>query len=98
MNHSTQYTVRQVPHNVDAYLRRLAHATGKSLNKVIVDELSERAGVHNDAASIVDRLDWFIGMGLDDATAEALDAYDTQQKQLIEREQLKRQSDLKGIT
>jgi hypothetical protein len=53
-----QYTVRGVPEQLDAELRREARATGRSLNALVVETLEQaklRSGaVHED-------LDWFIG-------------------------------------
>jgi plasmid stability protein len=40
-----QYTIRGVPATVDAALRVRAQATGKSLNQVAVEALTEGAGV-----------------------------------------------------
>ena len=56
---SIQYTVRGVPRDLDAELRREARRTGKTLNAVVVETLEQAklpssAVVHND-------LDWLIG-------------------------------------
>lgn len=53
-----QYTVRGVPDDVDSRLRELAHATGKSLNTVIVERL---AFASLPPTPPNDDLDWFIG-------------------------------------
>jgi len=79
-----QYTVRNIPQPVDRYLRKRAKISGKSLNQVIIDELSEKAGLGID--SLVDPLDWVIGRGIDQATLDALEEEDRLQKQLAERE------------
>lgn len=80
-----QYTIRNVPLPVDRYLRKRAKISGKSLNQVIIDELSEKAGLNN--GSLVDTLDWFIGSGsLDEKTLEALEEDDRQQKELMRKE------------
>jgi|HubBroStandDraft_5_1064220.scaffolds.fasta_scaffold204897_2 hypothetical protein len=67
-----QYTVRSVPSKLDAELRREAHATGKTLNALVVETL-EHAKLPSSQA-VYDDLDWFVGTGpceseLDDAQA-----------------------------
>lgn len=79
-----QYTVRNIPEPVNTYLRKRARLSGKSLNQVIIDELSEK--VSSPSTSLRDSLDWFIGSGMDKATLEALDAEDKQQKKLAAHE------------
>jgi len=57
---SIQYTVRGVPPNLDAELRREARTTGKTLNALVVETL-EHAKLP--ASSVVhDDLDWFLGV------------------------------------
>jgi len=56
---SLQYTVRGVPTELDAELRREARETGKSLNALVLETLEQaklpaRPVVHDD-------LDWFVG-------------------------------------
>jgi predicted transcriptional regulator len=54
---SVQYTVRGVPAELDAELRKEARATGRSLNTVVVEALEQAklpAAQHDD-------LDWFVG-------------------------------------
>ena len=79
-----QYTVRNIPEPVDRYLRKRAKISGKSLNQVIIDELSEK--LPGSSENLVDSLDWFIGSGMDQATLDALEEEDRLQKQLAERE------------
>lgn len=79
-----QYTIRNIPAPVDRYLRRRAQISGQSLNQVIVQELSEKAGLKK--ASLADSLDWFIGSGIDQATLDALDTEDRIQKSLAAKE------------
>lgn len=88
MNTNTpQYTLRNVPDTVDRYLRKRAKLSGRSLNQTIIDELSERAGVTNDAHhAAVDSLDWFIGSGIDAAIISAFESEDTIQKQLAAKD------------
>lgn len=56
---SIQYTVRGVPPELDAELRREARTTGKSLNALVVETL-EHAKLPSSAV-VHDDLDWFVG-------------------------------------
>jgi hypothetical protein len=56
---SIQYTVRGVPADLDAELRREARTTGKTLNALVVETL-EQAKLPSSAVSY-DDLDWFVG-------------------------------------
>ncbi len=56
---SIQYTVRGVPPDLDAELRREARTTGKTLNALVVETL-EHAKLPAAAVSH-DDLDWFVG-------------------------------------
>ncbi len=73
---SIQFTVRGVPPDLDAELRREAKTTGKTLNALVVEAL-EQAKLPASAV-IHDDLDWFVGgapSGDDDRDAQAwLDA------------------------
>lgn len=40
-----QYTIRRVPHSLDAALRRHAREQGKSLNQVAIEALARGAGL-----------------------------------------------------
>ena len=55
---SIQYTVRGVPPDLDAELRREAQTTGKTLNALVVETL-ERAKLPS-SAIVHDDLDWFV--------------------------------------
>ena len=66
---SIQYTVRGVPPELDATLRREARASGKTLNALVVETL-EHAKLPGEAMH--DDLDWFIGGAL--ASEEEMDA------------------------
>jgi plasmid stability protein len=81
---SIQYTIRNVPEPVNRYLRKRARLSGKSLNQVIIDELSEK--VASPDASVGSALAWFIGSGIDDATLEAIHQEDNVQKELAAKE------------
>jgi hypothetical protein len=56
---SIQYTVRGVPPDLDAKLRREARTTGKTLNSLVVETL-EHAKLPSSAVTH-DDLDWFVG-------------------------------------
>jgi hypothetical protein len=79
-----QYTIRNIPPQVDRYLRKQVRLSGKSLNQVVISELSVRAGVSDD--SVTEALDWFIGSGLDKKTSQALAREDAEQKRLMRHE------------
>lgn len=79
-----QYTIRNIPEPVDRYLRKRAKISGKSLNQVVIEELSGKLNSSSD--SLKDSLDWFIGSGIDQETLDALEEEDRLQKQLMERE------------
>jgi hypothetical protein len=79
-----QYTIRNIPRPVDRYLRKLAQLSGKSLNQVIVEELSEK--VTGSSTPVGNSLDWFIGSGIDDVTLHALEQEDKTQKELASKE------------
>lgn len=80
-----QYTIRNIPTEVDRYLRQRARLSGLSLNQVVVDELSEK--VSKPGTDLVSSLDWFIGDGSigEDVTC-AIDSDDKAQKQLVREE------------
>ena len=79
-----QYTIRNIPEPVDRYLRKQAQISGKSLNQVIIDELSDRVGIESD--TLAESLDWFIGSGIDQETLDAIHADDLEQKKIAQRE------------
>jgi hypothetical protein len=56
---SIQYTIRSIPTDLDAELRREARASGKTLNAVVVETL-EHAKLPP-SAIVHDDLDWFVG-------------------------------------
>lgn len=56
---SIQYTVRGIPLDLDAELRREARTTGKTLNALVVETL-EHAKLPSSPV-IHDDLDWFVG-------------------------------------
>ncbi len=56
---SIQYTVRGVPPDLDAELRREARATGKTLNGLVVETLEHAKRPSPNVT--YDDLDWFVG-------------------------------------
>ena len=80
-----QYTIRNIPAPVDRYLRKRAQISGKSLNQVIIDELSEK--IVTNKSNLVDALDWFIGSNnIGDDVQESLNKEDTLQKELVKKQ------------
>lgn len=73
-----------MPEPVDRYLRKRAKLSGQSLNQVVIEELSEKAGIGSE--NILDSLDWFIGSGMDDDVLKALEEEDKVQKKLAQKE------------
>ena len=72
-NAGMQYTIRDIPKDIDRALRKLAREEGKSLNRAIIDALRKAAGVG--ASEVHHDLDWAIGRwtenpGFDAAMAE----------------------------
>ena len=80
-----QYTIRNIPEPIDRYLRKRAKISGKSLNSVIIEELSDNVGVQSD--NLVDSLKWFIGANvIEDDVIQALDQDEKIQKQLTKKQ------------
>lgn len=80
-----QYTIRNIPEPVDRYLRKRVKLSGKSLNQVVIEELSERAGTGKQ--TLLESLDWFIGNGsIGDDVLKALEDEDKIQKELARKE------------
>ena len=80
-----QYTIRNIPAPVDRYLRKRAKISGLSLNQIIIDELSDKAGVNK--TNLIDSLDWFIGsknIGKD--VKDFLKKEETLQKELTKKQ------------
>ena len=76
---STQLTIRNLPESVNLYLRKKAKLSNKSINQVVIDELSEK--VPNLNNTLESSLDWFIGSGIDNKTMHALSEEDRLQKE-----------------
>jgi hypothetical protein len=71
-----QYTIRQVPEEVDRKLREQAVREGASLNYVVLDALASSAGVNGQPAEFHD-LDNLAGTWVEDkAFDDAMKAFD----------------------
>jgi plasmid stability protein len=79
-----QYTIRNIPESVNTYLRKRSRLSGKSLNQVIIDELSEKVASPGTKMGVA--LTWFIGSGVDQATLDALEQEDRVAKELAAKE------------
>ncbi len=60
---SIQYTIRNIPPQVDQTLRKRAKKAGKSFNQTVVDELSKATGARVEGPRVYHDLDWFFGSG-----------------------------------
>jgi len=78
---STQLSIRNLPESVNLYLRKKAKLSNKSLNQIVIEELSEK--VPNIKDTLDSSLDWFIGKGIDNETMDALTEEDRLQKEKI---------------
>jgi len=79
---SLQYTVRQVPEEVDAKLRELAVKEECSLNYVVLDALSNAVGA-KDQPPVFHDLDALVGSWVEDeAFEQAIDAVERVDKEL----------------
>ncbi len=78
-----QYTIRDVPKQVDAYLRRQARMRGHSLNSTVLDYIEK--SVKRDSVKQDDDFLWLIGSDtIDDSSLEAIKKakeYDKQKQQ-----------------
>lgn len=80
-----QYTIRNIPEPVDRYLRKRAKLSNKSLNQVVIEELSTHVG--NGQKNIIESLGWFIGSGgIGDDVIQALEEDDKAQKELTRKQ------------
>lgn len=80
---STQLSIRNLPESVNLYLRKKAKLNNKSLNQVVIEELSEK--VPNMKDTLDSSLEWFIGKGIDNETIEALTEENKFQKEKMNR-------------
>ena len=81
---NTQLTIRNIPEPVSLYLRKKAKLNNKSLNQVVIEELSK--DVPNLNSPLSSSLTWFIGSGIDHQTIEALRVEDKRQKERFAKE------------
>lgn len=89
---TTQYTIRNIPADVDRVIRKKAKISGRSINQVIIDDMRQVNGLSAKAklGGALAGLEWFVGAGaIDDATLKALEEDDKAQKSLAERENKK---------
>jgi hypothetical protein len=71
-----QYTIRDIPKEVDKALRAKAKAEGTSLNEVALRTLAKGLGLDG-APRVYDDLDWFLGSGgLEPAVTRAMEQHD----------------------
>jgi len=79
---SIQYTIRNVPDDVDGALRKLAVREGASINAVALDALKAGAGVTDESVRYHD-LDGLAGTWVqDDAFDRAIEVLDETEKDL----------------
>lgn len=81
---NTQLTIRNVPEPVNLYLRKKARLSNKSINQVVIEELSKE--VPNLDKPLSSSLSWFIGSGMDRQTIEGLKVEDALQKERFAKE------------
>ena len=80
-----QYTVRNIPPEVDRGLRKRAMLTGKSLNRIIIEQLS--SAIQPPGSGIIGNLDWFVGANtIDDSSLKAMADDDALQKRRMRDE------------
>ena len=76
----TQYTIRNIPSRIDAAVRRKSRHEGKSLNKVLIEALSDGLGVSGETPNFSD-LDDLAGTWVEDpefdTVIEAMDQVDS---------------------
>jgi hypothetical protein len=71
-----QYTIRNIPKQLDQALRRKARAEHRSLNEVAIEAMEEGANLKGEKRVYRD-LDWFIGSGpLEPEVIRALEEQD----------------------
>jgi|GEM_PF-1456665 hypothetical protein len=64
---TAQYTIRSVPPQLDAFLRRQARISNRSLNQVVLDYVAQAARL--DMRSQEDDFSWLIGANAIDAAS-----------------------------
>jgi plasmid stability protein len=79
---NVQYTIRSIPDDTDAYLRRQAKLHGRSLNTIVLGYLEN--AIKHDKIKKDDDFSWLIGSNtIDDAslkTIKAMKEYDKQKQ------------------
>ncbi|MBL8122145.1 hypothetical protein JNM87_05350 [Candidatus Saccharibacteria bacterium] len=84
---TTQFTVRNVPPTVSRYLRSRANATGKSMNAIIIEELTKNASAGPTAVqqNAFEKVKNMFGVGYDPEVAEILNEDEKTQKELMRK-------------
>lgn len=83
---NTQYTVRNVPRQLDITIRKRAKIEGTSINDLLLRSLAEANGykLSEQKDESANRLDWFIGKSnIGDDVIRALEDDDKLQKELM---------------
>ena len=57
--HKKQYTIRNIPENLDKAIRRIAKRQGQSLNQIALDALKKEASLNDNDYQNND-LDWIL--------------------------------------
>jgi hypothetical protein len=84
-----QYTIRNIPEQLDQKLRKRAELSGKSLNQIVLEDIASQNNTSLTAQpnTVLQNLDWFVGLGpLEADVLQALEQDDIVQKELMRRE------------
>lgn len=84
-----QYTIRNIPPQLDRLLRKRAQLSGKSLNQLVLEDIAAQNNtpLTSQPTTILQSLDWFVGAGaLGADVLQALAEDETIQKELVRRE------------
>ena len=77
---SIQYTIRAVPPQLDAFLRRQAKRQDKSINKLVIEYMQQATNLDLQAAE--DDFSWIIGANtMDDGSLDAIADFKKMDKQ-----------------
>ena len=84
-----QYTIRNIPEQLDQKLRKRAELSGKSLNQIVLEDIASQnnTSLSSQPSTVLQNLDWFVGSGpLEADVLQALEQDDIAQKELMRRE------------
>lgn len=83
-----QYTIRSITPELDRLIRKKALLTGKSLNRVIVDDIKSVYGLNTESSGgALAGLEWFVGKGsLEESVLVGLNDEDKIQKSITKQE------------